>query len=67
MILQALYDYYQRKAADPESNIAPSGFERKDIPYIIVIDYQGKFVNLEDTRIGEGKQKRAKSFLVIKT
>lgn len=67
MILQALYDYYQRKAADPESNIAPNGFERKDIPFIIVIDKEGNFVNLEDTRYGEGKQKRAKSFLVVKT
>ena len=67
MILQALYDYYQRKAADPESNIAPNGFERKEIPFIIVIDNEGNFINLEDTRSGEGKQKRAKSFLVIKT
>ena len=67
MILQALYDYYQRKAADPDSNIAPRGFERKDIPFIIVIDKEGNFINLEDTRSGEGKQKRAKSFLVLKT
>ena len=67
MILQALYDYYQRKAADPNSNIAPRGFERKEIPFIIVIDSEGNFINLEDTRAGEGKQKRAKSFLVIKT
>ncbi len=36
MILQALYDYYQRKAADPESHIAqrdsrqrPSRLERR--------------------------------------
>jgi CRISPR-associated protein Csd1 len=67
MILQALYDYYQRKAADPDSNIAPRGFERKNIPFIIVIDKEGNFINLEDTRSGEGKQKRAKSFLVLKT
>lgn len=67
MILQALYEYYQRKAADPESNIAPRGFERKEIPFIIVIDVKGHFINLEDTRTGEGKQKRAKTFLVLKT
>ena len=67
MILQALYDYYQRKAADPDSNIAPQGFERKEIPFIIVIDSEGNFKNLEDTRSGEGKQKRAKTFLVLKT
>lgn len=66
MILQALYDYYQRKATDPNSNIAPRGFERKEIPFIIVIDNEGNFINLEDTRYGEGKQKRAKTFLVIK-
>lgn len=66
MILQALYDYYQRKAADPDSNIAPRGFEWKEIPFIIVIDKEGNFINLEDTRSGEGKQKRAKRFLVIK-
>jgi len=67
MILQALYDYYQRKAADPESNIAPRGLEWKEIPFIIVIDNEGNFKNLEDTRSGDGKQKRAKNFLVLKT
>ena len=67
MILQALYEYYQRKAADPESNIAPRGFERKEIPFIIVVDLEGHFVNLEDTRTGESKEKRAKTFLVLKT
>ena len=35
MILQALKDYYDRKAADPESGIAPLGWERKEIPYLI--------------------------------
>ena len=29
MILQALYEYYQRKAADPGSTIAPHGLEWK--------------------------------------
>jgi CRISPR-associated protein Cas8c/Csd1, subtype I-C/DVULG len=65
MILQALYEYYQRKVADEESNIAPLGFERKEIPFIIVIDEEGNFINLEDTR--EGENKRAKRFLVLKT
>jgi CRISPR-associated protein Csd1 len=64
MILQSLYDYYQRKAADPESGIAPEGFEWKEIPFLIVIDREGKFVTLEDTREGEGKKKRARARLV---
>ena len=50
MILQALYDYYQRKAQDPESGIAPLGFEWKEIPFIIVLNKVGECVGLEDTR-----------------
>ncbi len=64
MILQALYDYYQRKAADPESGMAPEGWEWKEIPYLVVIDREGRFVDLQDTREGEGKKKRARKFLV---
>lgn len=64
MILQALYEYYQRKAADPESGIAPLGFEWKEIPFLIVIDRKGRFVTIEDTRTGEGKRIRGKKFLV---
>ena len=67
MILQALYDYYQRKAADPESRIAPEGFEWKEIPFVIVIDSDGNFVSLEDTREGEGRARKPKQFLVPKS
>ena len=36
MILQALYEYYQRKAADPVSTIAPRGLEWKEIPFLSI-------------------------------
>ena len=64
MILQALYDYYQRKAADPESGIAPEGWEWREIPFLVVIDPAGNFVRFQDTREGEGRQMRARKFLV---
>jgi len=64
MILQALKEYYDRKAADPKSGIAPIGWEWKEIPFIIVLDKKGKFLQFEDTREGEGTKKRGKSFLV---
>lgn len=67
MILKALYDYYQRKSADPDSGIAPLGFEWKEIPFIIVIDKDGNFKYIEDTRDLGDKKKRAKSFLVLKS
>ena len=64
MILQALHSYYERKSADPEAHMAPPGFEWKDIPFIIEIDSQGTPIQIVDTREGEGKKKRAQSFLV---
>ncbi|NOT55628.1 MAG: type I-C CRISPR-associated protein Cas8c/Csd1, partial [Deltaproteobacteria bacterium] len=64
MILQALYDYYHRKSADPEAGMAPPGFEWKEIPFVIEIDAQGNPVQIEDTREGEGRKKRARAFLV---
>jgi len=64
MILQALKEYYDRKAADPKSNIAPPGWGKKAIPFIIVLDEQGNFISIEDTREGDGKKKIAKEFVV---
>ena len=64
MILQALNQYYGRKAADPETGIAPEGFEHKEIPFVIVIDPEGHVVNIEDTRQTINKKLRAKSYLV---
>ncbi len=64
MILQALHAYYARKSADPESSLAQPGFEWKEIPFVIEIDAQGNPVQIEDTREGEGKRKRARAFLV---
>jgi len=64
MILQALYEYYQRAASDPERHVAPEGFEWKEIPFVVVVNQEGQFRALEDTREGTGRNRRAKSFLV---
>lgn len=64
MILQALKEYYDRKSTDPDSEIAPAGFEKKQIPFLIVIDHEGKFINLEDTRERSGNKLTARMFLV---
>ncbi len=60
MILQALCDYYER------AELAPLGWEFKEIPFLIVIDRNGGFVNLEDLRESGTKKARAKSVLVPK-
>lgn len=64
MILQALNDYYARKASEPEGGLAPEGFEPKAIPFVLVLDAAGRLVQLADRREGEGKKKVAKAVLV---
>ena len=64
MILQALKEYYDRKAVDPKSGIAPPGWCTKEIPFIIVIDKNGYLISIQDTREGDGKKKVAQEFVV---
>lgn len=64
MILQALKEYYDRKVADPDSDIAPEGFEKKELQFLIVINEKGEFINIEDTREKIGNKLIAKSFLL---
>lgn len=65
MILQALNDYYVRKSASGE--LAPDGFELKPIPFVLVVDRDGRFVQIDDTRRTEGARKPAREFLVPQT
>lgn len=54
MILQALYDYYQRKVADPdpENRVAPFGYEwNSKISFRIVIKGSGEFVQIEPNTV----------------
>jgi CRISPR-associated protein Csd1 len=46
MILQALHNYYLRK----QDELAPEGFEAKEIPFLLVISLSGQFLDLQDTR-----------------
>jgi CRISPR-associated protein Csd1 len=64
MILGALVDYYNRKSALSTNALAPPGFERKEIPFVLVLNERGELVEVEDTREGEGKSKRARAFQV---
>lgn len=59
MILQTLYDYYQRKcaAADPAERLPAYGLEEKEIPFVLEITADGELVQLRDTRSQEGRKK----------
>lgn len=62
MILQALYNFYLRK----ENELPPEGFEQKEIPFLIVLDREGNFIGLQDTRSPQGKKLIARKFRVPK-
>lgn len=60
MILQALSQYYDRLLVEPNVDIAPLGFERKAIDFLIVITEEGEFDGLRDLREGAGKKKKGR-------
>lgn len=62
MILQALAKYYHRKGDE----LPPEGFEYKEIPFLIVINQEGKFINLQDTRSPSGNRLVPRKFVVPK-
>jgi CRISPR-associated protein Csd1 len=68
MILQALYDYYQRKATDPDQarRLPAFGLEDKEIPFIIELTTEGRPLGIIDTRQGDGKKKQARRYQVPK-
>ena len=66
MILQELNKYYERKAETDNSGLAPLGFEWKEIPFTIVLNDQGEFIDVEDNREIEGRRTKVKNFLVPK-
>ncbi len=64
MILKSLADYYQRLLDSLDTDIPIFGFEKKGIPYIIIIDEEGNFVSIHDTRTEGDKSKIPREFLV---
>ena len=62
MILQALYNLYIRK----QDELPPEGFEQKEIPFLIVLNDDGSFCDLQDTRSQSGKKLIARPFRVPK-
>ncbi|WP_298433968.1 type I-C CRISPR-associated protein Cas8c/Csd1 [Geobacter sp.] len=62
MILQALHGLYVRK----QDELPPEGFEQKEIPFLIVLNGDGTFCDLQDTRNRSGKKLIARQFRVPK-
>ena len=65
MILQALSQYYQRIASN-DVGVAVEGFQKQPIPFLVILDDTGRFIDIQDTRTGDGKKKIAREFIVPK-
>ena len=55
-----LYHRRTQTASDPKERLSPFRLERKEIPFIIVLDEQGKLINLSDTRVKNGDRKTSR-------
>jgi CRISPR-associated protein Csd1 len=66
VILQALAKYYERLAGRAGPGVAAEGFEKKGIPFVVVLGRAGSFKGLEDTRTADGAKKVARAFVVPK-
>ncbi|HQO65930.1 MAG TPA: type I-C CRISPR-associated protein Cas8c/Csd1, partial [Spirochaetales bacterium] len=64
MILQALKEYYDRKAADPESGVAPEGWIQSGIDFVIELSTDGNFLGIQCLQEQGGKRKIPKPMLV---
>ena len=50
MILHELKKYFDKRNSVTSGEFSQEGFEKKEIPFLIVIDHDGNFINLQDTR-----------------
>ena len=58
MIIQALCSYYERKMK--AGDLAPDGYEYRNIPFIIVLNEDGEFLHLLSTQVSEADRESGK-------
>ncbi len=56
MILQALNEYYERKAKEPGSGMPSYGYGEQKISFCFVLSQRGELVKVVDLRNGQGRQ-----------
>jgi CRISPR-associated protein Csd1 len=64
MILQRLATLYERLLE--EAAVEPPGWQRKEIPFVVVLDRESRFIDLEDMRgvDAKGRKTRGRAFVV---
>lgn len=58
MILQSLYDLYNRLEKEPEYEVAPFGFSLQQVTYCVVITKDGSIKMIDDIRTNDNGRRR---------
>lgn len=64
MILQSLNSYYQRLKDNPDVDIPLQGFSQRGIHFALILNQQGKLLQVRDIREQVGKRILSKSLIV---
>lgn len=64
MILQSLYELYERLSHDPEYEISPPGYSLQKISFKVVLKPDGTLHGIEDTRKQSGKRFMPRQMIV---
>lgn len=65
MILQTLVEAYERFSKDPDYDIAPRGFSFQKVSFAIVLEGDGRLVDIQDIREQVGKRRIPKRLQVL--
>ncbi len=65
MILRALYDLYDRLKADPDYAIAAPGYSHQKVAFVVVLERDGRLVDIQDARQTINGKKMARRVLVL--
>lgn len=64
MILQELYNYYERKLSEDDSDVPPYGTSMEGISFALVLDNEGSLCGIDDLRDQDGKKLLPKKIAV---
>ncbi|AEF93428.1 CRISPR-associated protein, Csd1 family [Desulfotomaculum nigrificans CO-1-SRB] len=56
MIINALYECYERLLTDPGSGVSPPGYSKAKVSYALNISHKGELLNVIDLRVMKGKK-----------
>jgi CRISPR-associated protein Csd1 len=64
MILQSLYELYDRLKDAPDYKIAPPGYSLQKITFKVVVSLEGKLFEIQDARVASGGRLRPQQIMV---